>query len=275
MGLRHGRRNIDLSKLSEKALWSYAAYHDLKTPPQSDGHPSRDDLLNICSKHFTEWEVEEANILSPFTNINGPRLPFGSGREIGDGLKQKKRPRAEFIPEEKQRRYIGGLGSPELMSPAARTILKAGERVAAKVLNSNENGSWILATVIRYFAHHDRYEVQDADDVTRKFVVSASVVRQLGESMEGVQKGEGVLAMFPETTSFYRAVVSKAPRKAAQNLVLQFEDDEDDNGKTPHRQIPCYHILSLPENHYEDEDEEEPEGAPAHGISPPAKRRRY
>ena len=43
------------------------------------------------------------------------------------------------------------------------------------------------------------------------------------------------MAIFPETTSFYRAMVSKAPKRGPggsppREVVLKFEDDEDDSG---------------------------------------------
>ena len=38
------------------------------------------------------------------------------------------------------------------------------EQVAAKAADTDENGSWILASVVRYDATSDAYAVQDEDD---------------------------------------------------------------------------------------------------------------
>ncbi|CAN0285484.1 unnamed protein product, partial [Ascophyllum nodosum] len=65
-----------------------------------------------------------------------------------------------------------------------------------------------------------------------------SVIR-LTDGGQGFAKGDHVSAVFPDTTSFYRAMISKQPvRKGGivSELVVQFEDDADqDTGKTPHR----------------------------------------
>ena len=48
-----------------------------------------------------------------------------------------------------------------------------------------------------------------------------------------------MLAVFPETTSFYRSIVVKTPKPPANpnanwDVVVRFEDDEDESGNTSH-----------------------------------------
>ena len=79
----------------------------------------------------------------------------------------------------------------------------------------------------------------------------ASRIRRLGvadDNLDELQKGERVVAIFPETTSFYRAMVSKAPKRGPggsppREVVLKFEDDEDDSGRTPHRRVSLRYVL--------------------------------
>jgi len=73
------------------------------------------------------------------------------------------------------------------------------------------------------------------------------------------------MAIFPETTSFYRAVVSKQPvwkkssssyQPIVKELIVTFEDDEDENGHTPHRRVPSRYVIPLPSTYFfEDEDD--------------------
>ena len=100
---------------------------------------------------------------------------------------------------------------------------------------------------------------------------------RLSSGNEGwFEKGAGVMAIFPETTSFYRAIVSKQPtwnsgtsaeessggvgnahKPRVKEVILKFEDDEDqESNKTPHRRVPSRYVIPVPEEYfYEDEDD--------------------
>ena len=79
---------------------------------------------------------------------------------------------------------------------------------------------------------------------------SARVLRLTAPVEDGeLHKGDQVLAVFPETTSFYRAVISKAPRRCAGGAIeciVKFEDDEDESGRTPHRRVHSRFVLPMP-----------------------------
>ena len=130
-------------------------------------------------------------------------------------------------------------------------VAKPGEQVAAKVTLVDENGSWILASVLHYNRRATTYQVQDEDDASKLIELPASRIRRLYDDRDStthdLQKGDRVLAIFPETTSFYRAVISKSPKRNASGhiyeVVLKFEDDEDDAGRTPHRRVNIRYVL--------------------------------
>lgn len=78
-------------------------------------------------------------------------------------------------------------------------------------------------------------------------------------------KGTDCMAIFPETTSFYRARVSKQPVwKLGENgqapvvheMIVKFEDDEDSNNRTPHRRVPARYVIPIPSDYFYDEDED-------------------
>jgi len=151
-----------------------------------------------------------------------------------------------------------------------------GEQVAARV-KGNEDGPWILGNVLQYDPVSQSYMVQDEDDVSRIINLAYEDVKRLEDSFTNLRRGDQVLAVFPETTSFYRAVVVKnttKPSAAAagttagtssgsnsssssnttsttmnsnssnnNDVVVKFEDDEDENGRNPARRVPARFVL--------------------------------
>ena len=149
-----------------------------------------------------------------------------------------------------------------------KVAARPGEQVAAKITRTDENGSWILAVVQRFNPDTENYDVQDEDDTTNSKILRLpwNHVMRLSTGTEGLfEKNTKVMAIFPETTSFYRAVVSKPPvwtlppgsfTPIVQELIVKFEDDEDADHKTPHRRVPSKYVISSPEVYFmEDEDD--------------------
>lgn len=128
----------------------------------------------------------------------------------------------------------------------------------------NINGSWILGNVLEYHAVPQLYEVQDEDDINRLMHLPVECVKRLEDSASHLRKGDKVLAVFPETTSFYRALVVKNPKPPANpnanwDVVVRFEDDEDESGKAPPRRVPGRFVLLRRYVDDLDDDEEEEE----------------
>ena len=124
--------------------------------------------------------------------------------------------------------------------------------------------------MISYNEHNQIYEIQDEDDNTRMLTVSATThVKRLYDSASYLCKGDNVVAVFPDTTSFYRGTVVRNPRPPVDNtktntnssnttnsnsnntgnnntnwdVVVRFDDDEDESGRSPPRRIPSRFIL--------------------------------
>ena len=71
---------------------------------------------------------------------------------------------------------------------AAGPTLTVSEQVAAKVTRTDENGSWILAVVQRYYADTDTYDVQDEDDTSKLIRLPWTHVMRLSTGSEGIHK---------------------------------------------------------------------------------------
>jgi len=125
-----------------------------------------------------------------------------------------------------------------------------GEQVAAKVSKSDD---WILGNILDFDPRNQTYLVQDEDDVNRIMTLPFGDVRRLEETASThLRRGDSVLAVFPETTSFYKAVVAKTPKflngagggyAGSQEIIIKFEDDEDESGKNPARRVPARFVL--------------------------------
>ena len=61
-----------------------------------------------------------------------------------------------------------------------------------------------------------------------------------------LSKADDVFAVYPDTTSFYAAVVSIPPRRAGGAAAVchcQFQDDQDETGMNPDRAIPLKYVI--------------------------------
>lgn len=115
---------------------------------------------------------------------------------------------------------------------------------------AREDGAWILGNVLDYNPMTQSYMVQDEDDVNRVLTMGFHDVRRLDDSTSNLRRGDQVLAVFPETTSFYNAVVVKTPKlqqttssSSCLEVVVKFDDDEDENGRNPARRVPARFVL--------------------------------
>lgn len=210
-----------------------------------DAPPS--ELAVAVARHFEAMDVDEEDCIGGFLE----RLEKGSG------------------PTEYTRKtsYFDGRAPPISVRKRKRSkwAARPGEQVAAKVTRTDENGSWILASVQRFYADTDTYDVQDEDDTSKLIRLPWTHVMRLSTGSEGCfHKGTDCMAIFPETTSFYRARVSKAPiwkldRSSVpivKEIIVKFEDDEDAAGRTPHRRVPARYVIPLPVDYFYDEGED-------------------
>lgn len=120
------------------------------------------------------------------------------------------------------------------LGPMKITQRLFGPQVAIKVsLSSSEI---ILGRVICYRADVGMYDIADIDDSKRYNLPENQVaVLDLADSQRKLCKGEEVFAVYPDTTSFYPASVTQAPRRsttgAEPTVTVQFHGDADETGE--------------------------------------------
>ena len=216
--LRYPRINADFRKLDKPALLKILKHYGVTPKPEID----QPELAIMTARFFADVNVKEEDIVDKFSSSHC--------RVVAD-------------PSYKKRAFIRSALREQLDAEPAR----AGEQVAALVNNNGEDG-YILGNVLDYDANLQTYEIQDEDDVNRILYLNNSHVKRLEDSAAHLRRGDVVLAVFPETTSFYRAVVAKNPRppqhgNGGWDVVCRFEDDEDMSGRAPARRVPGRFVL--------------------------------
>jgi len=153
---------IDFRKLSNLTLMSYIDHHGVSV--RAGAPPS--ELAVGVARHFEALlDVDEDQVIGGFLS----RL---SGNE------------SEYI---RQTADFDGV-APSLITRKrnrSKNAARPGEQVAAKVTRTDENGSWILASVQRFYADTETYDVQDEDDPSKLIRLPWNHVMRLSTGSEG------------------------------------------------------------------------------------------
>jgi len=245
-------------KLEPRVLLKYLEHHGLTAKADA----TTEELAMLVSRHFEREPVDEDVVLHSF---------FMSGMQatntLGKFEKKRKRGGGAGGAHYASHHYGGGSGyAPVHRKEGGRgggggeggggngSVATVDEEVAARLscqLVEDSTAGWILARIIKYVPERDTYQVRDEDDHANvQTLPSTNVIRLHEDNLLDVQKNDTVLAVFPDTTSFYRAQVTKVPKRAQGGMgplevMVKFEDDEDETGRTPHRRVPARHVLKL------------------------------
>jgi len=228
------RISVNFRKLEVESLVKVLKHYGVT--PVAD--KSQEELALLAARTFEAHKLIETDIVDKFVG------KYCKSTADASGSSNRKRMRTQSFYRE------------QLDSEPARS----GEQVAAKVLATNENGSWILANTLDFDVASQIYELQDEDDTNRTMQLGFAEVKRLEDSAAHLRRGDLVLAVFPETTSFYRAEVVKNPRhpqhgNSCWEVIVRFEDDEDESGKAPPRRVPARFVLLRSDvGDYDEED---------------------
>lgn len=219
-------------------------------------------LDNVITKYTNEMENQQPGITASLRVAsldldqesrdmsNDPRANRPSKRRIHEDEDDLSSPQPEpaiHLPSQKRSRVQSG----ETPGRSAATedkrkmsILPEGTKVVSRLQAGEAN--WVLTKVIKF--RSGRYIVADLDpNISDEFTLQRKDVLPLtGDSMV-YAPGEKVLALYPETTCFYPAlVVSKLRRNGRQFYRLHFEDDENMDGSTRTTDLPAIDCIKNP-----------------------------
>jgi len=151
-----------------------------------------------------------------------------------------------------------GEAPPELCGavPADVTyVAKVGDMVAALV-KGPEDENWILAEVVSYTAATGKYDVDDIDEEDkvrhtlsrRKIIPLATMRANPATSPEALHEpGTTVMAIYPQTTCFYKGVIKDAPAAPSDDYEVLFEDPSYGDGYSPPLSVAQRYIIRVVE----------------------------
>lgn len=134
-------------------------------------------------------------------------------------------------------------------------VAKAGDMVAAFVPSPDGDGSkvWVLGEVTQYILGAGKYEIEDIDEeqkerhlIGRRRVIPLPTMRAnpLTNPWAIFPKDTLVLALYPQTTCFYRAIIDKPPNDQSSDYMVSFEDATYTEGYSPPLAVPQRYVIA-------------------------------
>jgi SAGA-associated factor 29 len=136
-------------------------------------------------------------------------------------------------------------------------IAKSGDMIAAFVQSPDGDGSkvWVLGEVLHYISGAGKYEIDDIDEdhntkdrhtIGRRRVIPLPTMRAnpLTNPEALFPKDTLVLALYPQTTCFYRAIIDKPPEDFTHDYMVSFEDATYTEGYSPPLAVPQRYVIA-------------------------------
>ncbi|KAK6624777.1 hypothetical protein RUM43_003835 [Polyplax serrata] len=154
------------------------------------------------------------------------------------------------------------VGKPDEKAPAlcgavpadASYVAKPGDMVAALVKGADEEENWILAEVVQFNTSSNKYEVDDIDEeqkdrhiLSKRRVIPLPLMRANPETDPHslFPKGSIVMALYPQTTCFYKAVVNQLPTTSTEEYEVLFEDPSYADGYSPPLTVAQRYVIAI------------------------------
>ncbi|XP_029671347.1 SAGA-associated factor 29 [Formica exsecta] len=254
---------------SEHNLNNIMKTHDKVTPDDKVSPYYQQKLKNLYNAAMTDAQQEEEILRKALSKINEIRTirnerriqarKAGNKETIRRGALMKMLlSTAQTLPL-----YVGKTPDakvPPLCGaiPAEQTyIAKMGDMVAALVKGNEEGENWILAEVVQFIPAANKYEVDDIDEeqkprhtLSRRRVVPLPLMRANPETDPHAlfPKNATVMALYPQTTCFYKAIVKQLPTTATEEYEVLFEDVNYATGYSPPFNVAQRYVISIKES---------------------------
>lgn len=141
----------------------------------------------------------------------------------------------------------------------AAYICRPGDHVAARVKYSEEEEQYILAEVVSFNSSTGKYDVEDIDyseeegknekerhQLSRRRITPLPLYKcdpqQNPEAL--FQLKQLVLALYPQTTCFYKAIVHTVPKSKDSDYTVLFEDTSYADGYSPPLNVPQRYVVA-------------------------------
>ncbi|CAM9491938.1 unnamed protein product [Discosporangium mesarthrocarpum] len=242
------------------ALKAYSTPGSLPNHVTMDKCDEIHSLYHKAIKHTAHLESQVSAALAYLRHRQAQRpLQGGSAAEFADKHQFKRTRRPEGGAHAKRRKSGSAGNSAKRRIPSWMTRMPVpGDEVAAKVASHE---LWILTTVEQYIPAQDVFFVVDDDDQDKKrhFQLKRNSILTFPHKDEAngdlFPVGCTVMALYPNTTTFYPAHISKPcirGKDGGDLCVMQFPGDEPTlGGELPHWEIPARFVRP----HHEEQEE--------------------
>lgn len=135
-------------------------------------------------------------------------------------------------------------------------VATCGDMVAALVKSPDGDENWILAEVVSYNHSTGKYEVDDIDEeqkdrhtLSKRKVIPLPTMRAGPETNPEAlyEPGTTVMAIYPQTTCFYKGVIKEQPSSGAEDYQILFEDPSYADGYSPPLNVAQRYIIQVSE----------------------------
>ncbi|XP_062460181.1 SAGA-associated factor 29 [Pezoporus occidentalis] len=136
-------------------------------------------------------------------------------------------------------------------------VAKPGDKVAARVKALEGDEQWILAEVVSYSHAANKYEVDDIDEegkerhtLSRRRIIPLPQWKTNPETDPEAlfQREQLVLALYPQTTCFYRALIHTPPQRPQDDYSVLFEDTSYADGYSPPLNVAQRYVVACRES---------------------------
>merc|ERR1719436_377288 len=134
-------------------------------------------------------------------------------------------------------------------------VANVGDMVAALV-KGPEDENWILAEVVSYNQNSGKYDVDDIDEeqkdrhtLSKRKVIPLPTMRACPETNPEAlyEPGTTVMAIYPQTTCFYKGVIKEQPSSGAEDYQILFEDPSYADGYSPPLNVAQRYLIQVSE----------------------------
>ncbi|KAI8813308.1 SGF29 tudor-like domain-containing protein [Cladochytrium replicatum] len=240
------RENEEISKKFERIHSKLAKQGEERTFNLKEANR----LLEIYNEAYLKT-AEEQSVISKAIERLDILAALKVATETGVDVKRKKR-KLDEKPKVRSSSSIPLAKRTRTMEDVPKTRLQVGDKVA---IRPQKNNFHILAIIIKYLAETNKYEVEDAEDdendpqgERKRYIFPPKAIIPIPKEARDTEFPEGrtVIALFPQTSCFYKAVVKCSPSKnkvMPGHYILHFEDDGGFD-----RHIQPEWVLEMPPN---------------------------
>lgn len=190
-----------------------------------------------ASEHRAAQSGRGGSATSGAAASRGTKRPAAGSRNGKPASKKSKTKEAGGVSD-----TSNGNAPPAGRGGGGNTSIPPGSEVACRV-KEDGHATWILAKVRRYVSESKKYDVTDSgdEDGLKTHMVFKKHIRVLPKKAAEFEAGTRVYAVYPDTTTYYAAVVKG---RRGSSCVLVFDDeDEDEVGVA--KEVNARHVFVL------------------------------